>query len=90
MGTFSQGSFSGFRGKVGSMVGSSWKGLEALRSKPARRRDKSSPDQLLQRQAKFSIMTACQHQKRCRRCIGRSGIRRKKGANLAGVCIGES
>ncbi len=56
MGTFSKGGFGGFRGKVGSMVGSSWKGLEVLRSKPVRRRGKSSPDQL-QQQAKFSLMT---------------------------------
>lgn len=55
MGTFSKGLFGAFKGKVGNMVGSTWKGIEVLKSKPAGRKGKFSPDQL-QQQAKFSLI----------------------------------
>jgi hypothetical protein len=55
MGTFSKGLFGAFRGKVGNMVGSTWKGIEVVKSKPARRKGKFTADQL-QQQAKFALM----------------------------------
>jgi hypothetical protein len=55
MGIFSKGLFGAFRGKVGSIVGSTWKGVEVVRSKPAARKGNFSADQL-QQQAKFSLM----------------------------------
>ena len=56
MGTFSKGLYGAFKGKVGSLVGSTWKGIEVLRSKPAAGKGKFSPEQL-QQQAKFALMT---------------------------------
>jgi hypothetical protein len=55
MGKFSSGLFGAFTGKVGSMVGSTWKGIEVLRSKP-RARKGSFSDEQLQQQAKFSLI----------------------------------
>ncbi|HVY75341.1 MAG TPA: DUF6266 family protein [Puia sp.] len=55
MGRFSKGLYGAFRGKVGSMVGSTWKGIEVVKSKPAGGRKNFSPDQL-QQQARFRLM----------------------------------
>ena len=38
MGTFEQGFMGPFRGKLGTAVGSKWKGLYVLRSRPPRKR----------------------------------------------------
>ncbi len=55
MGTFSRGLLGGFKGKVGSLVGSTWKGVEVLRSKAGVRKSDFSPEQL-QQQAKFTLI----------------------------------
>jgi hypothetical protein len=55
MGRFTKGLYGAFRGKVGSMVGSTWKGIEVIRSKPAGGRKNASPEQL-QQQARFRTM----------------------------------
>ena len=55
MGTFSRGLLGGFKGKVGSLVGSTWKGIEVLRSKAGGRKSNFSPEQL-QQQAKFTLI----------------------------------
>jgi hypothetical protein len=57
MGKLSNGILGGFRGKVGPVVGTQWKGIEVIRSRPPGKRHKSSEDQLKQ-QAKMSLMTS--------------------------------
>lgn len=54
MGTFSKGILGGFSGKVGPVVGSSWKGIDVMRSMPNKKKGTSSVAQLDQ-QLKFSI-----------------------------------
>jgi hypothetical protein len=55
MGTISAGILGGFSGKVGAVIGGSWKGIEYIRSKPGRRRFPPSEGQLAQ-QEKFALV----------------------------------
>jgi hypothetical protein len=48
MGTIQNGILGGFSGSVGPVVGSSWKDIQVIRSRPPLRRRKSTPDQLSQ------------------------------------------
>jgi hypothetical protein len=57
MGTFEKGYLGGFSGKVGTAVGSSWKGLDVLRSRPPRKRRGQPTDLQLEQQAKFALIT---------------------------------
>jgi hypothetical protein len=57
MGKLTNGILGGFRGKVGPVVGTQWKGIEVIRSRPPGKRHKSSEDQLKQ-QAKMTLMTS--------------------------------
>lgn len=54
MGRISKGILGGFSGKVGNVVGGSWKGIDYMRSKSNRTNFTSSPAQLEQ-QAKFAL-----------------------------------
>jgi hypothetical protein len=58
MGTFEKGYLGGFSGKVGTAVGSTWKNLNVLRSRPPQKRRGTPSDLQLQRQAKFTLMTS--------------------------------
>jgi Family of unknown function (DUF6266) len=58
MGTFEKGFLGGFSGKVGTAVGSSWKNLSVLRSRPPRKRRGQPTDAQLVQQAKFALMTS--------------------------------
>lgn len=55
MGTITKGILGGFSGKVGSVVGGSWKGIDYMRSKAGRRTRAASALQLHQ-QLKFTVM----------------------------------
>jgi len=57
MGTFEQGYMGPFRGKLGTAVGSRWKGLYVLRSRPPRKRSGPASESQLEVQAKFLLMT---------------------------------
>jgi hypothetical protein len=54
MGRISKGILGGFSGKVGTVVGGTWKGIEYIRSQPVARKTKFSQKQLEQ-QAKFKL-----------------------------------
>ena len=55
MGIIKQGILGGFSGKVGTVIGSSWKGIQVMRGRSTGR--KGSPTDLqLQQQAKFAVM----------------------------------
>ena len=54
MGTINKGILGGFSGKVGTVIGGNWKGIDYMRSKASRRNFKASQRQLEQ-QAKFTI-----------------------------------
>src|SRR5690606_18987475 len=55
MGKISQGVLGGFSGKVGNVVGGSWKGIDYMRIMPANVANPKSPGQLDQR-SKFSTV----------------------------------
>jgi hypothetical protein len=57
MGKFEKGYLGGFSGKVGTAVGSSWKNIDVLRSRPPRKRRGQPTDLQLERQAKFALIT---------------------------------
>ncbi|HSZ32961.1 MAG TPA: DUF6266 family protein [Puia sp.] len=56
MGKISNGILGGFSGTIGPAVGSSWKGIQVIRSRPPRKRGSSSPGQLSQ-MAKMSVIS---------------------------------
>src|ERR1700722_15942682 len=58
MGTFEKGFLGGFSGKVGTAVGSSWKSLSVLRSRPPRKRRGQPSEPQLERQARFGLITS--------------------------------
>lgn len=55
MGTITKGILDGFSGKVGTVVGSNWNGVQVMRSKPGKRKKPSSQAQIEQ-QARFALM----------------------------------
>ena len=57
MGRISKGILGGFSGKVGTVVGSRWKGIDYIRSKSTARKSSASPKQEAQR-AKFKLVTS--------------------------------
>ena len=58
MGKFSRGILGNFSGKIGQVVGSTWRGIDYMRSMPRIRKNRLlSPAQVAQ-QAKFGMMTA--------------------------------
>ena len=57
MATFEKGFLGGFSGKVGTAVGSTWKSLNVLRSRPPRKRRGQPSEQQLEQQARFGIIT---------------------------------
>ncbi len=54
MGTLKKGSLGGFSGKVGNVVGASWKGIEYIRSLPSKVNDPKTKRQVKQRSG-FSV-----------------------------------
>ncbi len=60
MATFEKGILGGFSGKVGNVVGGTWKGKSYMRSVPGKRTKPSSVKQLVQ-QAKFSLIVLFFH-----------------------------
>jgi len=58
MGTFEKGYLGGFSGKVGTAVGSTWKNLNVLRSRPPSKRRGQPTDLQLERQARFTLITS--------------------------------
>lgn len=54
MGTIKKGILGGFSGKVGTVVGSSWKGIAYMRSLPGKVRDPRTELQMIQR-SKFAV-----------------------------------
>lgn len=54
MGTFDKGILGGFSGKVGTVIGGNWKGIDYMRSKASRRNFKPTQPQLEQ-QLKFGL-----------------------------------
>ena len=55
MGIISKGILGGFSGTVGTVIGGSWKGIEYMRSQPAKRQFNPTPAQLAQ-QMKFALV----------------------------------
>ena len=48
MGTFKNGILGGFSGTLGPAVGSSWKGINVIRSRPTRKRYRTSEEKTRQ------------------------------------------
>jgi hypothetical protein len=58
MGQISVGILGGFSGKVGTVVGSNWRGLDTMRAKPKFKKNRKFSDNQLMQQSRFSVMTA--------------------------------
>ena len=61
MGTFEKGILGGFSGKVGSVVGSKWNGIDVMRSHPGKRGKNSGSKKQLEQQARFKLMSDFLH-----------------------------
>src|SRR5688572_9457477 len=57
MGKFSNGIFGNFYGKIGNVVGSSWRGIDYLRSLPKLNKNRQPSEKQLEQQARFALMT---------------------------------
>lgn len=55
MGTYVKGILGGFRGKVGTVIGSTWKGIEYMKSRNSKR-SKPATQAQLEQQARFSLL----------------------------------
>ncbi len=55
MGKIEQGYLGGFRGKLGTAVGSKWKGINVIRSRPPKKRTAPPSELQLEVQAKFEL-----------------------------------
>lgn len=55
MATFKRGILGGFQGKVGTVIGSRWRGVNVMRAVPERVRDARTPKQLAQRE-RFGLL----------------------------------
>lgn len=58
MGTIEKGYLGGFKGILGTAVGSKWKGKSVVKSRPPRKRTKPSTQPQLEQQAKFALIIA--------------------------------
>lgn len=58
MGTIEKGYMGGFKGIMGTAVGSKWKGKSVIKSRPPAKRTKPSTTLQLQQQAKFKLLIA--------------------------------
>jgi hypothetical protein len=57
MGTIEKGFMGGFKGKLGTAVGATWKGLNVIRSRPPRKRTGEPSDSQLEAQAIFALLS---------------------------------
>lgn len=58
MGTIEKGYMGGFKGLLGTAVGSKWKGKSVVKSRPPRKRTTPPTELQLQQQAKFALIIA--------------------------------
>ena len=56
MGTIEKGYLGGFKGILGTAVGSKWKGKSVIKSRPPRKRTTPSTELQLRQQAKFALI----------------------------------
>jgi len=57
MGTIDKGFLGGFQGRLGTAVGSTWKGKSVIRSRPPRKRKGDPSEAQMDVQTKFTLMT---------------------------------
>jgi hypothetical protein len=62
MGILTGGAFDPFNGKVGNLVGSTWKGINVLKRKPTTKRNRKQSEAQLDLQAKFAVAGEILHQ----------------------------
>lgn len=58
MGKYNQGILGAFYGKVGTVVGSSWRGITYMRSLTRKRGNTNATDKQLEQQARFALITS--------------------------------
>ena len=61
MGKLSGGAFDEFSGKVGNLVASNWKGINVIKRRPKRRKNKKLTEAQLDQQAKFALVCEFLH-----------------------------
>jgi hypothetical protein len=94
MGTIVKGILGGFSGKVGTVVGSTWKGLQVMKSVPGPR--KGNPTLLqLEQQARFSLiikfiqpLTSLFNQTFSNGAVGMSGFNKALSYNIQNAITG--
>ncbi len=57
MGKYTQGILGAFSGKIGTVVGASWRGIKYMRSLAAKRGNANATDKQLEQQARFALIT---------------------------------
>lgn len=57
MGRYGKGILGSFVGKVGTVIGSSWRGISYMRSLPVFKTGRTPPDKQLEQQMRFGLMT---------------------------------
>jgi len=57
MGKYNQGILGVFSGKIGTVVGSSWRGIKYMRSLAAKRGNANASEKQLEQQARFALIT---------------------------------
>lgn len=57
MGKYNQGILGAFSGKIGTVVGSSWRGIKYMRSLAAKRGNANASEKQLEQQARFTLIT---------------------------------
>jgi len=57
MGLIKNGILDGFSGKVGTVVGGSWRGKNVMRAKPTKRKNANRTDKQIDHRAKFTVAT---------------------------------
>ena len=55
MGRINKGVLGGFSGKVGTVIGSNWKGIDYMRSRPTVNKNRTSTQKQLEQQARFAV-----------------------------------
>ncbi|HTN20798.1 MAG TPA: DUF6266 family protein [Pelobium sp.] len=58
MGKYTQGILGAFSGKVGTVIGSSWRGINYMRSLSPKRGNANASEKQLEQQARFAMITA--------------------------------
>lgn len=97
MGKYTQGILGAFSGKVGTVVGASWRGIKYMRSLAAKRGNANATRKQLEQQARFSLITGFLKPVKPllevgfkNYAIGKTGYNSASSYNLKNALVGET